>query len=251
MIGHLGGAGGEGSVSSESLQEPSSGHTSGSGPGSVTPLSYLPDLLTSSQVSKVSATVANLLSCRPYLQPLVHSPVSCLSGGCASCPPVSPGSPVTSLSQLQPPVPLPGIETFARDPEPEDTTGYLSLARSGPGEPGYLCPLVPWSPGPEPGPAHHHAILGSLQPIKPELLRDSSDLVTPFKTEARTPGPDLTLSSSPVTLTPATSGGQRLGFSLAKLTDTHMPQLPSSSTKSSEFWRMFIKIWPYFTVLSP
>ena len=49
MIGHLGGAGGGGCAPSESLQEPGTGHTSG--PGSVTPLSYLPDLLTSSQVS--------------------------------------------------------------------------------------------------------------------------------------------------------------------------------------------------------
>ena len=47
MIGHLGGAGGGDSVASESLQELNTGHNS----GPVTPLSYLPDLLTSSQVS--------------------------------------------------------------------------------------------------------------------------------------------------------------------------------------------------------
>ena len=145
---------------------------------------------------------------------------------------------MTSLSQLQPPgpassLPLPGIETFSRDPE---DSAYL-LQRPGPGDPGYLCPLLPWAPAPDPGPAHH-AILGSLQPIKPELLREASEL-TPVKTEARSPGPDITLSSSPVTLSPATSGGPRLGLSLARLSDTHLPQLPSSSTKSSEFKRIY------------
>ena len=163
---------------------------------------------------------------------------------------MSPASPVTSLSQLQPPgpgssLPLPGIETFSRDPE---DPGYLTLQRPGPGDPGYLCPLLPWTPGPDPGPTHHHAILGSLQPIKPELLRETSEM-TSVKTEARSPGPDLTLSSSPVTLSPATSGGQRLGLSLARLSDTHLPQLSSASTKSSEFCECLLAFWSRFDTM--
>ena len=153
---------------------------------------------------------------------------------------MAPASPVTSLSQLQPPgpassLPLPGIETFSRDP---GDSGYLQ--RPGPGDPGYLCPLLPWAPAPDPGPTHH-AILGSLQPIKPELLREASEL-TSVKTEVRTPGPDITLASGPVTLSPVTSSGTRLGLSLARLSDTHLPQLPSSSTKSSEFWSSQVSI---------
>ena len=50
MIGHLGSGG------SESLQDGEPGHTGHTGhtpaPGAGTPLSYLPDLLTSSQVSE-------------------------------------------------------------------------------------------------------------------------------------------------------------------------------------------------------
>ena len=143
---------------------------------------------------------------------------------------------MTSLSQLQPPgpgssLPLPGIETFSRDPEDH---GFLQR----PGDPGYLCPLLSWAPAPDPGPTHH-AILGSLQPIKPELLREASEL-TQVKTEAR---PDIALTSGPVTLSPATSSGPRLGLSLARLSDTHLPQLPSSSTKSSESVKSSIGIF--------
>ena len=96
--------------------------------------------------------------------------------------------------------------------------GYLSR------DPGYLCPLLPWTPAPAQAPAHA-AILGSLQPIKPELLRDASDLASSkagVKTEA---GPDISLA-------PGSSGGHRL----ARLPDTHLPQLPSLATKSSELY---------------
>ena len=61
---------------------------------------------------------------------------------------------------------LPGIETFSCSP------AVVVTDISG-GQESYLSPLLPWSPPPPPDAGPPPAILQTLQPIKPELLRDS------------------------------------------------------------------------------
>ena len=107
-------------------------------------------------------------------------------------PPCAPSPPLSSL-------PLPGIETFTVSAVSEASPAPFQLATPRQNtDTGYLCPLLPcWPAGdnihyshqkiisivtkkyldatpdhetdPGPGPA----ILGTLQPIKPELLRDA------------------------------------------------------------------------------
>ena len=157
-------------------------------------------------------------------QTLLHSP-SCISG-CHS-----------SVHQHQPQVgPLPGIETFSSVDTNSSHDGYHMAPSS-------LCPLLPWSPSSSHQEAEHghtQAMLSSLVPIKPELLRDNGH--ANVKTE---PSPDITSD---------TGHGQSIGHShllsqrigLARLADVHLPQVSStSSSKTSEENSIFSNISSY------
>jgi len=150
-------------------------------------LSYLPDLL----------NISNS-------QNLLHSS-SCVSG----CP--SHNNPSPSGDHVS--GPLPGIETFS-SPQHD----YI---------PGSLCPLLPWSPSPEPvHSGHTQAILGSLQPIKPELLRDA-DIADNQNVVVKTE-PDLTA--------PSTSGSSGFGsrLNLSRLGENHLPMVSITSKSGSK-----------------
>ena len=213
-----------------------------------------------------------------YYKNLLHSS-SCVSG----CP--SHNNPSPSGDHVS--GPLPGIETFS-SPQHD----YI---------PGSLCPLLPWSPSPEPvhsGPTislcqfssrqkhqnktasnwseskifiepfnwvvnynikvvaidlwlvnslkqilifidgnwhraklisgHTQAILGSLQPIKPELLRDA-DIADSQNVVVKTE-PDLTA--------PSTSGSSGFGsrLNLSRLGENHLPMVSTTSKSGKMLW---------------
>jgi len=185
----IGQSGPEDTRGHQSAEDNVAGH---SGPSSG--LSYLPDLL------NISTS-----------QTLLHSP-SCISG-CHS-----------SVHQHQPQVgPLPGIETFSSVDTNSSHDGYHM-------SPSSLCPLLPWSPSSSHQEAEHghtQAMLSSLVPIKPELLRDNGH--ANVKTE---PSPDITSD---------TGHGQSIGHShllsqrigLARLADVHLPQVSSTSSSKT------------------
>ena len=166
------------------------GHQSDGGVGgSGTTLTYLPDLLNISSSQGPD---------------LLHSP-SCLTSCSSSCSPHSPA--LSSPTAL----PLPGIETFSCPPG----VAQFVVPDISESQESYLAPLLAWSPPPGP-PGPPPAILQTLQPIKPELLRDSEG-VTAIKTEPHQ-------GQIPPRLIPAP---------LNRLLEYPLPSLPSNPSNKS------------------